>query len=1168
MSRPPKFVRRAARPTSHRRSTRRPSLGVERFEDRALLSTIVWSNMGSAGSDTDNFNATYGADAAIARTIVQTAIQAWERVIDDFNYANVGTPGNAIAANTYVVEVSASDLGGGARGEASVTGIDAQDKPFSAEVTMDDDGGGNGWYFDANPGDNAEFTDLLNRFTATFAAGTGNDFYRTIVHELGHAMGIASNSGLAIHTGGFLTPAGTDQNDPAEDLLVFTGAGSTATFTTNGGLHVYEGPVDPAFPAAPLNPFDLMNPGRTIGPPPTRQLITDLNASILRDAYGYTVVMPSTIQTFLANLNTDTGELTINGDVFTDETGAQTFVDDVIGISLVGGNLRVDVDGVIATFPLASITSWDVLSTFGDDQITIDFANGSPVPAGGGAVDGGPPGTLPGDTLTFANQAFNAPVVFTPSTTGPAAAGSVAIGGGAAVSFIRIETVAFASPILDFTYVTPPGVDDLTIDSPAAGRNRISGTNDGATLLPFTFFDITNFVLDTGIDGDSILLEAPGLVAAGLTNFTVDSGAGDDEFTIVAGADFSLPVAGGAFTYRAGGEATFLGDLLIVQALNSSTGEFRPDGETPLSGRFIKDGTTLFTVDLERAEINGSGNYALITPNDGDVMTITPESTFMNRIAGSSGGVAFSNLSFYNVRSFLIDSRSNNVGGLLGNRYTIDNPGGRALQATGLRNFTIRSSAGNDELIVRADDFRLPDNRDGILFDAGTGRYEPPVVPAGRPASNLRGLMSLDRIVVVADVDFTINNGLPRDPDRTSGEGRLSISPAGSGMAGLGMLGSIRLFGVEGASLTGGASNNIMFGTGFHGTLVLDGGSGDDMLVGGLGDNELIAGDGDDRLYASADAFASPGLGSQNQVILGGGGHNVLRGGPGRNTFHVDGDDGTSILIGGAGENVFIITNTPGGVVDPVGGIEVVGTAGTDDTLQLVGGGGAGYNQTYLLGPVPGAGNIVTTNNHVPNGPTISQFVRFSGIDVIEDTIAVDAMVVVGESPAAPIGGVSGADLAAGAISPTLGGLPFGLISFANKTAPSVQLANGRVVTPPAAPTPIPIAPAPAPVAAATPAPPAAAAVAIAPTSPIARATAVAPPANVPAPIAEAPAGPRFARRLAMAGPFAGRRLPRPVAARPAPARMAAFPRPAFRPQAFRPLSFAPRGPMAHMRRA
>src|SRR5262245_3723680 len=51
--------------------------------DTTVHSAIVWTNRGdNGGSDSDNFEATYGAATApIARAIVDRAIDDWERVI-------------------------------------------------------------------------------------------------------------------------------------------------------------------------------------------------------------------------------------------------------------------------------------------------------------------------------------------------------------------------------------------------------------------------------------------------------------------------------------------------------------------------------------------------------------------------------------------------------------------------------------------------------------------------------------------------------------------------------------------------------------------------------------------------------------------------------------------------------------------------------------------------------------------------------------------------------------------------------------------------------------------------------------------------------------------------------------------------------------------------------
>lgn len=282
---------------ARQRKSRCRRLGlIESLEGR-LLFAVVWVNRGSTAVDSDSFGAIFGANQDIARQIVAQAVSDWSEVIRDFDYDGDNDP---TTNNSYQLTVTAADLGGGGRGETNYTGVNGAGRPTSATVTMDDSGGNGGWFFDPSPENHEEFTSIVNPFQAG-SSQAGNDFYRTIVHEIGHAVGIATGAGLALNA--FLTAAGTDQNDPAAALNVFQNLagqfGVPVTFTNNGGGHIYEGPVDPAFPAAPIHPNDLMNAGRTVGPPATRQLISDLDAMILADAYGYQITLPSQLNFFI-----------------------------------------------------------------------------------------------------------------------------------------------------------------------------------------------------------------------------------------------------------------------------------------------------------------------------------------------------------------------------------------------------------------------------------------------------------------------------------------------------------------------------------------------------------------------------------------------------------------------------------------------------------------------------------------------------------------------------------------------------------------------------------------------------------------------------------------------------------------------------------------------------
>ncbi len=128
--------------------------------------------------------------------------------------------------------------------------------------------------------------------------------------------------------------------------------------------------------------------------------------------------------------------------------------------------------------------------------------------------------------------------------------GAVATGTGPT----GLDTSALPSTL---TFTTPGGVDVITIDSPAAGQNRISGTSGGVTFESITFTNVQTVVIDTGThdvagsDADSITIVS-GLVATGLANLTITTGTGDDVLRIQTTDNPTLPVAGGVLSFDGG----------------------------------------------------------------------------------------------------------------------------------------------------------------------------------------------------------------------------------------------------------------------------------------------------------------------------------------------------------------------------------------------------------------------------------------------------------------------------------------------------------------------------------------------------------------------------------------------------------------------------------------
>ncbi len=404
-------------------------LGLECLEDRRMLA-IIWANELGTGADDPHFN-NYFANEAVARQIVDRAINDWNTIITDQNFDNDNNP----ATNNFALKIFEGTLATGGRGQTSVTqtttGGTGQTGwtigvPMAASITLDDNGGGDGWFFDQTPLDDAEFTGIVN----SGAAGTGaafeasfvdvstnnlnyNDFYRTITHEIGHALGIrlvdttfGLNSGnwliqnqttlqtysLPTDTTddglGQLTYVGYDQVTPTRTVFLFDPntsridpftvvnelwqyqipGGAAVTFTEDGGGHLYEGNVnDPV--GLVVHPNELMNSGRSVPPPggnpiPTvRQFISDLDIQLLADAYGYNVTLPSTRDTANVTLDYQTGTLLVQG-----RTGGQN---DTITIDTVGSNIRVVVNGTTELVPTAQVSQIIIAKNGGTDTQTV-----------------------------------------------------------------------------------------------------------------------------------------------------------------------------------------------------------------------------------------------------------------------------------------------------------------------------------------------------------------------------------------------------------------------------------------------------------------------------------------------------------------------------------------------------------------------------------------------------------------------------------------------------------------------------------------------------------------------------------------------------------------------------------------------------------------------------
>jgi hypothetical protein len=218
----------------------------------------------------------------------------------------------------------------------------------------------------------------------------------------------------------------------------------------------------------------------------------------------------------------------------------------------VGGNKLDFLDnGVpvpVATPPplLSDVTAVHIMGAIGvNNQLTVDYSGGFfSVP------------------ITFDNAGetteINSLVVtgtgaesgsYTPSGT-TAGSGNVVVN-GSPIAFSGLNAVTVGT-MTGFTLQTPSSGNTLTVDAPAAGQNRISGTSGGVGFAPLTFSSVGSVTLDaatndTALVSDTVTVSSGG-GATGLQNFTIRTGPGDDSVTVSQPSSFPSLAASSKLT--------------------------------------------------------------------------------------------------------------------------------------------------------------------------------------------------------------------------------------------------------------------------------------------------------------------------------------------------------------------------------------------------------------------------------------------------------------------------------------------------------------------------------------------------------------------------------------------------------------------------------------------
>ena len=523
-----------------RKSTRAAAASVlEPLEGRRYLSTINWVNKGTGpgAGDTDSFNAIFGANATVARSIVQRGIDDWERVITDFN----GTGGR----NTFTLNVTATNLAGNVAADANITAFDALNKPSAADIRLDSTAAASGWYFDPDPGtaqvpEDSDFTSFVTPFAADRTTSSGRDLYRSFIHELSHALGISGSATrlTALESNAGDDPLSTDPVDVLKTIDIDGNGSADFTLTTSGGRHFYEGGGGYT---GPSHPNEIINAGRAVSSAQVRRgLISDNVAGFLRDVFDYTIQLPSTINTFYVNFNNGANSVTVNGDM--DPTGDDN---DNIDLEVSGTAMRFEVNGTSETIEGVQFGGIIVNAGDGADDIDVDqLISGKTVTVNGqdgndriqiapqfGDIDSdllsdvsanGGSGT---DTITF-NDSADGAGADTYTITSPAVQK-----GARTISHLLFESVQIAngSP--------QPSTYDIDSTSPFYTLQIVAG---GATDT----FNVGSGDYDSSIFGD---IDIDALVGGDVLNIDDSADAGSGAYTLTHLA-FSK-TSGGTLSY-------------------------------------------------------------------------------------------------------------------------------------------------------------------------------------------------------------------------------------------------------------------------------------------------------------------------------------------------------------------------------------------------------------------------------------------------------------------------------------------------------------------------------------------------------------------------------------------------------------------------------------------
>ncbi|NOX57162.1 MAG: hypothetical protein GXP27_22555, partial [Planctomycetes bacterium] len=473
------------------------------------------------------------------------------------------------------------------------------------------------------------------------------------------------------------------------------------------------------------------------------------------------------------------------------------------------------------------------------DTLIVDWSAGNPIPRGGLIFEGG----AGVDQLVVTGDGGQSGTYLPDGTH--AGRGTIRID-GSEIRFIGLEPVE-VSGLAAFSLITPGSRDELSVDSPTAGRLRIRGASDGVTFETLTVWDVAEVTIDTATndrsDGHDRVIFSTDIVPSGLMRLSLTTGGGND--TVDASAVDALPL-----TVDLGS-----GDDVLTSG----------GGDDWINAGFGKD-----TVNAGPGNdwVFGSAGQDWIAGGDGDDMLYGQGSS--DTVDGGAG--------------------ADYVDGRVGRDWLLGGDGDDTIRG-GSGNDWLRGGGGNDRLAGQDGSDRLDGERGRDWLDGGSGddkirggARNDTLLP-GPGNDSVSGDAGYDVLFETADRDFRLFRNW---------------------LFGLGL---DTLQEIEQVSLVGGPSDNRFDARGFAGRTRLAGGAGDDTLLGGQGADSLIGQAGNDWLEGRVGEDVIRGgrgddtlFGGPNaDLLFGGAGDDSLDGGDGDDTLI--GGDGADTLFAGSGNN-------------------------------------------------------------------------------------------------------------------------------------------------------------------------------------------------------------------------------------------------------------------------